>query len=445
MSINKYFTIVISLFFFSCSFDNKSGIWQEGNELTNDTKINKNNKRIKVFKETEIFQEEVLKKTNLLLKDSKYNKSWLNEYYNLKNNYQNFKVKDFSKDDVTKEKYNLKLRGKLLSYKDQLISYDKNANIIVYSLAKKQIIVKYNFYKNKFKKYKKRIFLTIDIENNSVVAADNLGYIYSIDLNLGKLNWAQNFGVPFRSELKIFDKQIFISNQDNVLYSLSSKSGKKNWQLLTEQGNLKSNFKNSLVIDSQNLFFLNSVGKLHSINHVNQKINWITAVSQPAANSKFNYYDGQPITLYADKLILTSSSRTILIDALSGNTIWSKPISNKLKPVVIQKQLYLFSSNNFLISINFDGKINWSRNINKMLKKDFDNDFKKVGNIKSIMIVNNALQAITERGGIINFNVQDGSIKEIVKISKEKINLYPIYISKKLLYINEKGSLIVYF
>ena len=40
------------------------------------------------------------------------------------------------------------------------------------------------------------------------------------------------------------------------------------------------------------------------------------------------------------------------------------------------------------------------------------------------MIVNNALQAITERGAIINFNVQDGSIKEIVKISKEKINLY---------------------
>ena len=74
-------------------------------------KLIKNNKRIKVFKETEIFQEEVLKKTNLLLKDSKYNKSWLNEYYNLKNNYQNFKVKDFSKDDVTKEKYNLKLRG----------------------------------------------------------------------------------------------------------------------------------------------------------------------------------------------------------------------------------------------------------------------------------------------------------------------------------------------
>ena len=106
MSINKYLTIVISLFFLSCSFDNKSGIWQEGNEVTNNTKINKNTKRIKVFTETEIFQEEVLKKTNLLLKDSKYNKSWLNEYYNLKNNYQNFKVKDFSKD-VTKEKYNL--------------------------------------------------------------------------------------------------------------------------------------------------------------------------------------------------------------------------------------------------------------------------------------------------------------------------------------------------
>ena len=54
-----------------------------------------------------------------------------------------------------------------------------------------------------------------------------------------------------------------------------------------------------------------------------------------------------------------------------------------------------------------------------MLKKDFDNDFKKVGNIKSIMIVNNALQAITERS-YNNFNVQDGSIKEIVKFQKKR-------------------------
>ena len=63
--INEYkqiFYYCNFIILFSCSFDNKSGIWQEGNELTNDTKINKNNKRIKVFKETEIFQEEVLKK-----------------------------------------------------------------------------------------------------------------------------------------------------------------------------------------------------------------------------------------------------------------------------------------------------------------------------------------------------------------------------------------------
>ena len=36
------------------------------------------------------------------------------------------------------------------------------------------------------------------------------------------------------------------------------------------------------------------------------------------------------------------------------------------------------------------------------------------------MIVNNALQAITERGAIINFNVQDGSIKRNSQNFKRK-------------------------
>ena len=65
--------------------------------------------------------------------------------------------------------------------------------------------------------------------------------------------------------------QIFLASQDNVIYSIDSKTGNKNWQYATNLTFLKSDFKNNFAIDefNKNLFFLNTSGEFYSISYLN--------------------------------------------------------------------------------------------------------------------------------------------------------------------------------
>ena len=47
--------------------------------------------------------------------------------------------------------------------------------------------------------------INLTIESNNLIVSDNLGYLYSIDLESGKLIWAKNYGIPFRSNIKTDD------------------------------------------------------------------------------------------------------------------------------------------------------------------------------------------------------------------------------------------------
>ena len=76
----------------------------------------------------------------------------------------------------------------------------KKGNIIVYSIDNKKFSIKFNFYKKKFKKIKKNLNLVV--ENNIIYVTDNIGYFICYNYNKNKIFWAQNYKVPFRSNLK---------------------------------------------------------------------------------------------------------------------------------------------------------------------------------------------------------------------------------------------------
>ena len=145
-------------------------------------------------------------------------------------------------------------------------------NIVVYSIKEKRIISKYNFYKKKFKKIKKK--LNIIVENNVIFVADNLGYFYAYNYELNRVIWAKNYKVPFSSNLKIFNNKIAVSNQNNNLYIIDNKTGDLFKLIPTEETFIKNKFINNLSIVDENKLFLNSFGSLYSINTDNMSVNW---------------------------------------------------------------------------------------------------------------------------------------------------------------------------
>ena len=128
---------------------------------------------------------------------------------------------------------------------------DNKGNIIVYSLTNQQIILKYNFYKKEFKKIEKKLHAYV--EDEIIYIGDNLGYLYSINYIIGKVLWAKNYKVPFRSNLKIVGKMLILADENNLIYYINKENGDKIKFIPTEESIIKNDFVSSFAASQKNI------------------------------------------------------------------------------------------------------------------------------------------------------------------------------------------------
>ena len=210
--------LIICLILSSCSFDNKTGIWKnEKNDINDESNIFKEFKSVTTFenKFNKVIPFDNKNKFQLLKPSN--NLEWNDEFFSLNNNLKNFQYNDLNKIILKSKKLsNNKVFERKLFANNHLIINDEKGNIIIYSNSKKKNIYKFNFYKKKYKKIKKK--LNLIIENDIIYVSDNIGYLYAFNYKYNKLVWAKNYKIPFRSNLKIFNNKIIASNQNNNLF-----------------------------------------------------------------------------------------------------------------------------------------------------------------------------------------------------------------------------------
>ena len=157
---NSFFVFLFIFFLTSCSFDNKSGIWQNENEtsqkkyqkgyLVNLKKLNSANNN---------FNKIVLldKNFKFQLTKAKENENWTDIFFNKNNNLNNFKYNNEYKLEYKSKKISkYDINQNLLYENDNFITSDSNGNLLIYSAENNNILQKFNFYKKKYKKIKKK-------------------------------------------------------------------------------------------------------------------------------------------------------------------------------------------------------------------------------------------------------------------------------------------------
>ena len=155
----KFFYIFIILIFFNnCSFDNKTGIWDNENTISK-----KENIIFKDFKtlstSSESFREsiELKKNLNFLITKKIKNQQWNDIFYSESNNYENFSYNGLNEIFYRSKKITkYGIRHNILLENNNTIIVDTKGNIIIYSLENKKTISKFNFFKNQFKNIKKK-------------------------------------------------------------------------------------------------------------------------------------------------------------------------------------------------------------------------------------------------------------------------------------------------
>ena len=64
-----------------------------------------------------------------------------------------------------------------------------------------------------------------------------------------KLRWAKNFLVPFRSNLKIIENKLFLSDEKNKIMLIDIENGKKIEEFYTQPSKTVSKFESNLAVD----------------------------------------------------------------------------------------------------------------------------------------------------------------------------------------------------
>ena len=433
------FFFIISILY-ACSFDDKSGIWQnQNNTLMNKKDQFKDFKKISIS--TERFDKEIIldKKSNVQTLKPINNFEFNDVFYNNENNLANFKFSEQNKSIFKSKKITRYKINKSILYKNEnLISSDENGNIIVFSIKDNRIISKYNFYKKKFKKLKKKLNYIID--ENIIFISDNLGFLYAYDFTKNKIIWAKDYKIPFRSNLKLSNNKLIASNQNNNLLFFNKISGDLFNSIPTEETNIKNQFINNLSLNKKNLFFINSYGSLYSINIDKMKIDWFINLNQSSNLNPANIFLGSELVFYEDKILISANDSTYIVDANTGNIIHKFNFFSIVRPIINNDIAFLITENDLLVSINLrSNKILFSRKITNQVAKFLNTKNKNKLDIIHIFLLNNKIFIFLQNSFLLKFDLS-GELSDIYKLPS-KINSSPIIIDQKILFINKKNSL----
>ena len=454
----KILLVLLSIFLSSCSFDNKTGIWKDASKIPVESSggksisEDKSNQRYEdIFVKNQIFNEEKAPADpkNIIIDEPIKISNWLEEYALSTNNISNYfydekniLISKSPKLSKFSDKKNFSSRN-FIYYKNNLISYDHKGTVFIYSTETKKKIFEYNFYRKNFKNFDKELYLTLD--KNNLYIADNLGYLYSINIETKNLVWAKNYGIPFRSNIKYLNNQIFLANQDNVIYSINAQTGDKNWQFATNLTSLKTDFKNNLALDeiNNNILFLNTSGELYSINYVNQKINWVLNFKNSSLANDTSLFISFPIIIKNENLIVSTEQSVLNYNHLSATRNWALPIEPVIKPIITQNYTYVISKNNLLICINnLSGEIIWSRSLFKEIKSK--RSINKIGKFYDFKIVNNHINIYSNEGYLLSYDNTDGRLLNFKKISRNGINSKVFFIGELMFLIDGSNRLLKY-
>ena len=438
-----FFALSLILFFNHCSFDNKTGIWKNEDIIVKKNKKDQTFKGFnKISKVNDSFDQVIVATSNkeLNLPPPKTNKLWKDIFYNQTNNSLNFNYKEKNKLIFkTKKITKYQINEHILFDGKNLITSDIKGNLIIFSIEKNKVLRNFNFYKKKYKKINK--YLNLYVEDGIVYVSDNIGYLYAYNYEEGKIIWAKNYKIPFRSNLKLSKNRIITSNQNNSLFFFNKSTGEILKLIPTEETIVKKKFKNNLSLNENTLFFINTFGSLYSINNDNFRINWFINLNEDVNSNPGSLFDGNKILIYENKLIVSSAKFTYILDTLNGSILYKINFSSNISPVVIDNHLILITKNKLLVALNLlNGQVFFSSDISQDIKNFLD--VKKYDvQIKKMNILSNKIYIFLNNSNLLVYNFK-GELMEIKKFPT-KINIQPIFINDSILSLNSKNKLLI--
>ena len=445
--INKKISILFTVFFLlnSCSFDSKTGIWGDAaKEKKKITELEKNQKEIikveKIYSSDDTFRKEILLSKSIVLSKPQNNLSWTMPNLNYQNFLGNLYLSGinniFLKKKIGKDKFSIYQNiTPLLVFKSNIIFSDDNGTI--FSINERgRVIWKKNIYKKSYKKiYKNLVF---SIYEGNIYIADNIGFVYSINLKNGKLLWIRSYEVPIKSNIKVFNNKIFLINQDNKIFCLNTKDGSLVWNILSISSFIKSQSLLSLAVTKVgDLIAITSAADIYRIRANTGDIFWSRNTADSLNIDATDFFNSSEIVIDDDNIIFSSGSSTFSLSLDSGATNWKQEVTSISTPIISGKNIFIVSDPGYFVILDKNtGDIISSSNILKILKRK-----KQKTKVTGFIMGSNKIYSMTLNGFLIVSSAASGEPEFFKKVGGS--NISPLIINNGKLYILKNKSKIL--
>jgi len=410
----RIFKLILLLILISgCSFKDTTGYW------TNEKELSKSESNFKpLFENNERLLKEFNTNYKIKLDDSLIGSI---QYNTLDNNdgyvKYNGNLEKISKYNFSKISDYNKFEPDLIFHNNGIIFFDNKGNILSFDNKSKLL-----WKKNNYSKSEKKLNPLISMQSNKnyLIAADNLSKYYALDMRNGKVLWSKSHEAPFNSQIKIYKDKFFILDLNNNLNCFSLKDGSKIWNFNTEKPFINSLKKLSIVIDDEFVIFNNSLGDITAVNIESGILEWqVSSFNSDNLNEIISLKTSNLII--DNKRILFSNNKNIFysIDSKTGNINWRQQVDSHIKPAVIGDLLFTISNNGYLFLID-KNRGNIIR-INDLFK-NFKPKIRKKMMPTGFVLNSKNLYISTNIGKLLVVNIEDASVKDIIKISNEKIS-----------------------
>ena len=445
--MNKKKNLIFFLIFIllvNCSFDNKTGIWSGSKkEKRRISELEKEQKQTKVvdyiYSSKSVYSKEISLTKKISISNPRKNLSWkmssLNQQNFLGNIYLSGIDNIFLKKKIGKNKFPIsKIISSPLVFENNIIFSDNNGTIFNIN-QNGEINWKKNIYKKIYKKvYKNLVF---SIYQNNIYVADNIGFIYSIGLNNGKLVWIKNHGIPIKSNIKIYKNKIFLINQDNRILCFNTENGSKIWDIRSVPSFIKlQNFLSSAISKQGDVIAINSSGDLLKVNANNGKIAWSLNTLVSTLAHATDFFKSSEIVIIDDNIIVSSKSSLFSYNLNTGYTNWKQEVSSIGAPIIDGKNIFILTDNGYFVIIDKDtGIIISSTNILKILKKK-----KQETKITGFIMGSGKIYSVTSNGYLIVSSPVSGKVEYFKKIG-DPVTSTPIINDGKLYILTKNSSI----
>jgi len=445
---NKKISILFLLFFVlsNCSFDTKTGIWGDSaKEKKRIAELEKKQKEIikvqKVFSSDNFYNKEVSLKKNITLSKPKNNSSWLMSNLNYQNFLGNLYLSGidniFLKKKIGKDKFDLFQNiTPILIFESDIIFSDDNGTIFRIN-DNGRIVWKKNIYKKSYKKIYKDLVLSI--YEDYIYIADNIGFVYSIDLSNGHLNWIRNYEAPIKSNIKVFKNKIFLINHDNKILCLNSNDGSLIWNIFSISSFIKSQNLLSVAISRDDeLLAITSSADIYKIELNTGEIIWSRNTADSLYADATDFFVSSEIVVDDDKIFFSSGSNMFALDSDTGQTNWVQEVSSVSTPIISDKNIFIVSDHGYFVILDkATGEVISSTNILKILKRK-----KQKTKVSSFIMGSDKIYSMTLNGFLIMSSAKSGKVENFKKIGGSNISNLTIN-SGKMYFLTEKSKILI--